>query len=229
MTHSLVQNTSWLIGVLVIPMGLYLAGKALFGVARFSGTYASQAPAPKGPDLQEDWAGVKARLDAATQRWLAYDHAREFLELPAMRDFSSPVIRSCFLALEAADSEDRPRPPKTLAKVTGSAFDLAVREFELQLDGAEQWARRTMANQMSQDERDELQLVRDMLAKVFDAASAPNERHAAYQRASKILGRLGLELPKPAVQQIEAIVRAELPPASDRVVSATAAVKLAKS
>lgn len=61
------QNKSWLIGAVVVPMGLSLAGKALFNSMRFdAGTYSSQSSAQERPDLKADWAGVKTWLNTAT-------------------------------------------------------------------------------------------------------------------------------------------------------------------
>lgn len=74
--HSLVQNTSWLIGVLVVPMGLYLAVKALFSWMRFdAGTYSSQAPTPERPDLNEDWGEKPGSIRQRSGGWPTTMHA----------------------------------------------------------------------------------------------------------------------------------------------------------
>lgn len=183
--------------------------------ARAAGPQVAAPPTTGSPTTPRagttQWNQLQARLAEATAHWLSYDDPERFLSLPGMRDYSEQLVRDCVLAMETADELDRGRR-RLVTDTAVRAFAAAVRDFELTLQGAQQWAQRDITQRMSQKERDSLQTARNLLAQALNNASSPAVRHVAYERVVKIVSDLGLHLPKPAIEHLEHVTRLELDP-----------------
>ncbi|WP_327391473.1 hypothetical protein OG728_39040 (plasmid) [Streptomyces microflavus] len=143
-------------------------------------------------DLESRRDGVRDAYAAFTTDILAV------LDRPALNDVGTPETERLILALVAA------RDVRTAPNTT----DYAARVITLEIawKAADQHARKAGIKYLAPAERRAVQQARHLLTTALDDAGNTHERHAAYQKAIKLIGTI-IDIPHEAVAAVEASTR----------------------
>ena len=214
---TLINLQMHLLVIVVVGFVMLIALKVLrmrmmYAPARSTRTISPPADDEKAGQRRAEWKAYQERHQAVTDKWVPYLNDRDvFLALPAMRDMSVPEVGAFIDALSAADHARTPTIPRGYdGPISESSYARAVVKAETTFAAAKKVALHMREHQMSATERDELATARQLLDTAMNRAGSPNERRLAYRQASRILDRLGIDLPEPIHEQIETTVRALL-------------------
>ncbi|WP_157856111.1 hypothetical protein [Actinacidiphila yeochonensis] len=124
------------------------------------------------------------------------------LDRPALSNITVPQTERLILALDAA--RDARSTPDT------TNYRACVIELEIAWKAADQHARKAGTAHLAPHEQRAIQQARALLATALDNAGNTHERHAAYQKAIKIINNI-IEIPHEAATAIETATRYALP------------------
>lgn len=174
----------------------------------------AQATASERAKLNRRWTTAVAALDATTSQWLVYDKdVNAILAAPAMKDPGCATTAACITAMGAADNLRNMRPrkgtPLTEAHSAVKEFETAVAEFSRTFTVAKAFAKGAALRNMDKQERDLLTQAQDALQYALHGATE-GERNNAYRHVKRLMDRLGIDMPSPARDALEARVRQQI-------------------
>ncbi|MFJ3182467.1 hypothetical protein ACIPJN_29325 [Streptomyces sp. NPDC086796] len=123
------------------------------------------------------------------------------LDRPALNDVGIPQTERLILALDAA--RDARTDPNT------TDYRARVIELEIAWKAADQHARKAGIKHLAPAEQRAVQQARHLLTTALDEAGNTHERHAAYQKAIKLISTI-IDVPREAAAAIEASTRRAL-------------------
>lgn len=160
---------------------------------------------------RRELAKLLATHDRTDARWLDYEvDIAKLLDFPLMTDMRNPLTVAFHNAKRQADLL-RPERPDDLLPDRGAQLEYrdAVHEYVGAFEIAEVEAVRRRRSDFSEDDQQRLARAQHLLQLAEDEAASPQERQAAYARASKELDGL-IVLPAPARAGIERRIAAAI-------------------
>ncbi len=178
---------------------LVTTARALAGARRVLGVVAGRVPSWSGyaarrryrlPDFPRDWPTLLDYDQQLTRRLLAYHHDVDFAtNLPAMRDYDEPATKAALEAMFDCDRERTSAPPVFVRDVITTRYGVAVADFALALERAEDNARLIAAGQVDPGERRRIAEASNILGFLQTNSTTAAERDQAYAAVIKLMSQ----------------------------------------